>query len=146
MNTQKNGVQAVQSNSTPLTQQNQVNSNITQQNAQSQPKKPKRDKSLDKCKVLAVGRSTYTLAVKFYDEQILNQDVQGLVNAVMSLPKAHYHALLIRHYKDEQNQGAWLSALEKPHYHLIMRTTDSKKAFRVSTMLKYLHIENIIYL
>lgn len=142
MNIQKNGVQAVQSNSTPIqTQQNQVCATITQQGTQSQaPAKRKRDKIFDKCKVLAVGRATYTLAIKFYDEQIVNQDVQALVNAVRSIPKEQYHVMLVCHYKDEQNDGVWKSSLEKRHYHLIMRTANSKNAFRINTMLQYLNI------
>lgn len=93
-----------------------------------------------KPRVLSLGRRSHTMAVKFYDEQIVDGNPETLFARVRAMDKTKYHVIAIRHDKDEKNDGVWLSCLEKPHYHVIMRAVGSHDVFRVGAKLEELGI------
>lgn len=98
-------------------------------------------KKNDKSTFLTMESKVATLALKFYDEQLpLGWD--NLQAVIQSIDKAEYQILAIEHYKDYLHDDIWLPSTEKPHYHVILRTTDSTKSVRVKQLLQML---NIVY-
>lgn len=93
------------------------------------------------CKVLAIDAKVYSLAVKVYDEQLL-YGWSYVCTTILATDKKDFQVLVIRHYRDiyAEDNSPWKSAIEKPHYHLIIRCTDRKKRIRVRTILKQLGI------
>lgn len=89
---------------------------------------------------LSIESRTSTLAAKFYPEQLENGDEALFFDRVRSLDSSLYYAMVIKHDEDEVTDGVWAVAKEKPHYHLIIKSLDSHKVFRVKGMLANLGI------
>ena len=51
-----------------------------------------------------------------------------------------YYVMAIKHDEDEETDGVWDVAKEKPHFHLIIKAKDSHDVFRVKDMLARLGI------
>ena len=72
-------------------------------------------------KMLSIHSKVNAFAIKFYDEQ-LPYGWQMTSDAIKSLSKEEVIVMAIRHDRDEQADGIWAVALEKPHYHVIVQT------------------------
>lgn len=98
----------------------------------------KKTKAL-KHNVLSVEQRVRQAAFKFYGEQLpLGED--DFEAAVRALDPKTYQVLAIKHDRDEYSDGVWDIATEKPHWHVIVRTVDKNRRFRVAWMLEQLHI------
>lgn len=93
-------------------------------------------KKVDK-KTLTMRSTVKTLSIKCYDEQLALgwEHVQDLIKKI---PKEN-HVIAIKHDKDYNLDNIWLPSTEKPHYHIIWRTTQ-KTPWHVSTVLNTLGI------
>lgn len=89
--------------------------------------------------VLGVKSTTYTLAVKCYDEQ-LPYGWPGTIAKIQALDPKKYHVLAIRHDRDEVTDGIWQTAKVKPHVHIILRHVDRKGRTKVGTLLDKLGV------
>ena len=96
------------------------------------------DKS--KCSMLHIDSKVNACAIKCYDEQlpygwdyvqnqIKNYDKECIVQA-------------IRHYKDAyaENGSYWKTALEKPHYHILIKFKNREQRVRVGQLMRELGI------
>ena len=86
-------------------------------------------------KMLSVAARSSTLAAKFYHEQLENEDEALFFNRVRSIDKNRFYVMAIKHDEDEETDGVWLVAKEKPHFHVIIKARDSHDVFRVKDML-----------
>ncbi|MBR1477162.1 MAG: hypothetical protein IJ608_04265 [Lachnospiraceae bacterium] len=77
-----------------------------------------------------------TLLVKCYEEQI-PMGLQDFKTHIRKISKNEMEVIAIIHNKDEKPEGVWLSALEKPHIHIVARLNQSLK---VSTILNKLGV------
>lgn len=91
-------------------------------------------------KVLSIASKFSTLAVKFYAEQLENGDEQLFYDRVRQIDKNRFYVMAIKHDEDEETDGVWDVAKEKPHYHLIIKSKDSHDRPRVKDMLSKLGI------
>ena len=119
---------------------NEKNSDILGKNKQ----RKEIDKMLNKGskrqhKMLSIHSKVNAFAIKFYDEQ-LPYGWQITSDAIKSFDKEKVIVMAIRHDRDEQADGIWAVALEKPHYHVIFKLRDNKKKERISTVLSKLQI------
>lgn len=83
-------------------------------------------------RTLTMRSSVKTLSMKFYDEQ-LPKGWETVKEIIKAFPK-EYHVIAIRHDKDYNQDDIWGPSAEKPHYHIIWRTT-CKTPSHVSTIL-----------
>ena len=112
--------------------------NIPQnENKGKQKKSTVKNKGLP-CK-LSMASATYSLATKFYAEQLTVTE-EELWKRIESLDKKEFFVVAIKHDMDETTDGIWEIAKEKPHFHIIIRETDKKKKFRIRPMLEKLGI------
>ena len=91
-------------------------------------------------KVLSVASRSTTLAAKFYLEQLENGDETAFFNRVKSIDKNRFYVMAIKHDEDEETDGVWSVAKEKPHFHMIIKARDSHDVFRVKDTLAKLGI------
>lgn len=91
-------------------------------------------------KILSILSKVNSFAVKCYDEQ-LPYGWEVTKQAIRALNKTEMYALAIRHDRDEQADGIWKIALEKPHYHIIVKIVDRKKKIRICQILAMLYIQ-----
>lgn len=91
-------------------------------------------------KVLSIASRSSTLAAKFYHEQLENQDEALFFDRVRNIDKARFYVMAIKHDEDEETDGVWDVAKEKPHFHLIIKTRDSHDLFRVKSILSQLGV------
>lgn len=101
-----------------------------------QQKKKKSKKSANK---LVMASKVRTLAIKCYEEQ-LEEGEQGTYEAIKALDKKLMHVLAIKHYRDPQTDEIWGCALEKPHYHIIVRVLQNK-SLRIKQILELLKVK-----
>ena len=90
-------------------------------------------------KILPIHAKVYGCAIKCYVEQF-PFGFESTKQAVMSVDKNEFQVLAICHNRDEVAHGIWQIALEKEHYHFLIRSSNSKKRFRISEILDMLHI------
>ena len=79
-----------------------------------------------------------TLAIKCYDEQLIHgwEDVK---KRIKSMNRNEHQVIGILHNRDNVSMDAFEKSIEKPHYHIIIRTKDThSKAMVVKTILKEL--------
>lgn len=79
-----------------------------------------------------------TLAIKCYEEQMIHgwNDVK---KRIKSMNRNEYQVIAILHNRDNVSMDAFEKSIEKPHYHIIIRTTNThSKAMVVKTILKKL--------
>lgn len=86
-------------------------------------------------KTLSIASRGGTLAAKFYHEQLENGDEIAFFNRVKGMDKSRYYVMAIKHDEDEETDGVWDVAKEKPHFHLIIKARNSHDVFRVKDML-----------
>ena len=147
MNEKKNDVLALPDNHTSFQDSSSSTANIIPQNtvinqdvsvykSHTAPKWSKKDQ-----KVLTLDHTAYAVAVKCYLEQMPGGK-DAVCDAIRQMDKSVYQVVGIWHYKEiyAEEGHFWKSAFEKHHFHLIIRCTDSKKRFRVGTILKRLGI------
>ena len=93
------------------------------------------------CKCLTLDSKVRALAIKFYGEQLVNGWTYTC-NVICHTDKKDFQVLAICHDRDTYAEGGrfWKPALEKPHYHIILRCCNSKKTIRVKTVLNALGI------
>ncbi len=91
-------------------------------------------------KVLSIQSKVYSVALKFYDEQ-LPKGEQAFVDAVRNSDKRLVQVLAIKHDRDLVSDGIWQVAQVKPHWHVIVRMNDRKRSMRVKNILDGLCIE-----
>lgn len=90
-------------------------------------------------KVLGINAKVYTVAFKFYTEQ-LPLGEQAFIDAVRNSDKRQAQVLAIKHDRDEVTDGIWEVAKVKPHWHVIVRMSDRKRRMYISTILSSLNI------
>lgn len=78
-------------------------------------------------------------ALKFYAEQ-LPYGAQAFLDALAQLDKSVVYVIAILHDRDEVTDGIWHVALEKPHWHVLVKFVDRKKKVRVYQVLNWLKI------
>lgn len=84
-------------------------------------------------------RSTVrTLSIKVYDEQ-LPEGWEATKNKIVVIEKGHWQVIAICHNRDYAGDDFWLPALEKRHYHIIVRILNGKNA-RVEQILRELGV------
>jgi len=93
----------------------------------------------DNSHILGYHAKVYAVAFKFYDEQ-LPYGEDAFVRAVRNSDKRKAQVLAIKHYRDIVTDGIWQAATVKPHWHVIVRMTNSKDSMRVRTILNALRI------
>jgi len=81
----------------------------------------------------------YSVAIKCYEEQ-LPYGFEYTATQVQGLNPEDFQALMIRHDRDLVSDGIWQVSTEKWHIHLIIRTSDKKKRFRLNKMMERLGI------
>lgn len=91
-------------------------------------------------KTLSIASRGTTLAAKFYCEQIENGDETAFFYRVKGIDKNRFYVMAIKHDEDEETDGVWDVAKEKPHFHLIIKARSSHDVFRVRDMLARLGI------
>lgn len=119
---------------------------------------------------ISLEQTYVTFMVKFYDEQILDlsdiyrkqgftresflaldennlirlsiikQATDEFFKRVKELDKK-YKGFAIKHDRDTVTDGVWAIAKDKPHFHLIVRMSDTKKRVRISTIFNILGIK-----
>lgn len=92
---------------------------------------------------LGYHSTVYTVALKFYGEQVVAgaaQDAAGLIARIKAIDPKWLQVLAICHNKDEVTDGIWAVAAVKPHWHVIVRCTDRTKRVKVNTVLNTLGI------
>lgn len=94
------------------------------------------------CKCLSIDAKVNSLAIKIYVEQ-LPYGWDYTSKAISMTDKKDFQVLAICHDRDTYSDEGhfWKPAIEKPHYHIIVRCVDRKKRIRVRTVLKQLGIE-----
>lgn len=110
-------------------------SNNSKENIAS--KKNKKSRTTEE-KFLYFESNVKTLALKFYEEQ-LPQGSEAFFETVHNVPSEEYQVLAITHDKDLVGDDFWEAAVEKKHFHVIVRKCDNG-SFRVSTILNMLGI------
>lgn len=93
-------------------------------------------------KCLSYASTVYSLALKFYEEQ-LPYGYHHTYDVIASIDPKKYHILLMVHYKDTYADKGhfWEPAYEKPHFHVIIRCVNRKDRIKVGSTLKKLGIE-----
>lgn len=91
-------------------------------------------------KPLSIASRSATLAAKFYHEQLENGDEAAFFNRVKGIDKNRFYVMAIKHDEDEETDGVWSVAKEKPHFHMIIKARDSHDVFRVKDTLAKLGI------
>lgn len=145
MDKKKNDAPAVQSNNASSVSSISSSTSIAQNTAGKQgfldggKKKKSWDKS--KCRCLPIDAKVYSLAIKVYDEQLL-YGWDFTCNAIRVSDSKHYHIIGIKHFRDTYSDGGlfWKPAIEKPHYHIILRCGNRKERIRVKNALEGLGI------
>lgn len=114
-------------------QQNNTQSSITpnKQNKQANGKKDKYQTTLES--------TVYTLALKVYDEQ-LPWGWGYTRSQIYDIDSRYMQVLAIKHYKDTLGDDFWKPAIEKPHYHIILRMTKRNSRIRVKKALETLGV------
>lgn len=114
--------------------------NIVTQNTQKRKRKKGGRPAKGMPKILSIASRSTTLAAKFYHEQLEDGDETAFFNRVKNIDKSRYYVMAIKHDEDEETDGVWDVAKEKPHFHLIIKAKDSHDVFRVKDMLAKLGI------
>lgn len=91
-----------------------------------------------KKKMYTIRTNVKSLSIKCYDEQ-LPDGWETVKKMIKALPK-EYHVIAIRHDRDYNADDIWEPSVEKPHYHIIWRTT-KKVSEHVSTVLNKLGVK-----
>lgn len=91
-------------------------------------------------KILNLASKVHAFALKFYDEQ-LPDGWPATLALIKSMPK-DYIIIAICHDRDTyaEDGSFWKTALEKRHYHVLIKCKDWHDTVRVSTMMDMLHI------
>lgn len=93
---------------------------------------------------LTMRSSVKALAIKIYDEQMIRgwNDVKDRIKNINKNRKnKRWWIIAIRHDRDTLSNDIFLPAIEKPHYHIIMRLEKmSDPSTKVSTVLRALGI------
>lgn len=113
---------------------------VTQNTQKRKPRKKGGRPAKGMPKTLSIASKFSTLAVKFYAEQLENGDEQLFYDRVRQIDKNRFYVMAIKHDEDEETDGVWDVAKEKPHYHLIIKARDSHDRPRVKDMLSKLGI------
>ena len=144
MKQNENGALAPTSQNAP---QNLPVTNVTQNPPKSQApdggkKKHKSDGWLKNRKPLVLDSKVATLALKLYAEQ-LKYGWDYTCKQIQATNPKDFQVIAICHNRDTYaDEGHfWKPAIEKEHYHIILRCTDRKKRIRVRKLLKDLGIE-----
>lgn len=90
-------------------------------------------------KALSIAAKVNSFAIKCYDEQLVF-GLEATIQAIEQIDKNEYQVIGICHSRDEVSDGVWQVALEKRHYHIIVRCTNNKKRVRIYQLLNMLHI------
>lgn len=93
----------------------------------------------DRTKILGIHQKVYSVAFKFYGEQ-LPWGEQAFINAIKNSDKRIVQILAIKHDRDVVTDGIWAVSTVKPHWHVIIRMTDRRRSMRVGTILQLLNI------
>lgn len=117
------------------TSSNSSTESIAQNTAKTQDKKPKKPKK----KPLALNSRVYSISIKCYLEQ-LPYGLEETYRRIRALDKARMQVLAILHDRCIITDGIWVSALEKPHLHIMARCSARKKREYVSKVLNDLGI------
>lgn len=144
MSEKKNGALAPTSQNAP---NNSTITNLTQNPPKSQApdggkKRRKSDEWLKNRKPLAMDSKVATLALKFYAEQ-LKYGWDYTKKQIQATSPKDFQVIGICHDRDTYaDEGHfWKPAIEKEHYHIILRCSDRKKRIRVQKVLKDLGVE-----
>lgn len=126
---------------------NTTSTNLAQNPPKSQSpdggkKKRKPDGWLNNRKPLVLGSKIATLALKLYVEQ-LKYGWDYTCKQIQATSPKDFQVVAICHNRDTYaDEGHfWKPAIEKEHYHIILRCTDRKKRIRVQKALNDLGIE-----
>lgn len=87
-----------------------------------------------KTKVLQAYAKVNTLALKFYDEQLPRGEAYFL-QAIQNTDPKETQIIAIQHTRDIVTDGIWDIAKVKPHWHVILRFTNSKYRMRVLNIM-----------
>lgn len=143
MTDKTNGALATTSQNAPNIQ---TATSVAQSTPKRQPpdggkKKRKPDGWLKNRKPLALDSKVATLAIKFYVEQ-LKYGWDYTCKQIQATDPKDFQVIAICHNRDTYaDEGHfWKPAVEKEHYHIIVRCTDRKKRIRVQKVLKDLGI------
>lgn len=94
----------------------------------------------DKAKLIGIHQKVYSVAFKFYEEQLPLGEA-AFIDAVRGSDKRMAQVMAIKHDRDIVTDGIWQCAAVKPHWHVIVRMTERNRSMRVGTILKALNIE-----
>ena len=111
-------------------QQNNTQPSITP-NKQANGKKDKFKTTLES--------TVYTLALKVYDEQ-LPLGWYDTCARIKNIDSKAIQVLAIMHNLDTLGDSFWKPAIEKPHYHIILRMTNRNSRIRVKAALEMLGV------
>lgn len=89
-------------------------------------------------KTLNMRSSVRTLSVKVYDEQ-LPQGWDAVKDNIRAIDKGKWQVIGICHDRDYGGDDFWAPAIEKKHYHIIVRVLNGKNA-RVEQILRQIGI------
>ena len=89
---------------------------------------------------LTMNSHPRSLSLKFYEEQIPEGE-EDLFNRIKALDPAIMQVIAIKHDRDYVGDDFWCPAIEKPHYHVIMRMLNDKQK-KVGAFLNDL---NVVY-
>lgn len=122
----------------PTAQAVQNSNNLTtNNNIAPAPSKGKRGK---KKKCLTMYSKVRTLSIKCYDEQLPN-GVDDLIQRIKEADFNKMHVIAIKHDRDLVGDDFWSPAVDKPHYHIIMRMLGANANIRVGTFLNKIGVE-----
>lgn len=99
----------------------------------------KKSKKVGKKNHLTLGSRVRTLSLKFYDEQLPN-GAEDLAKRIRDTDSKIMHIIGIKHDRDYVGDDFWCAAIDKPHYHVILRILNNKRGY-VGVLLKGLGIE-----
>lgn len=93
-------------------------------------KKVKKQKSADGGRLLTMESSVRMMTIKCYEEQMPNgwSDVCGKIAAIDT---KRYQVFAIKHDRDTLTDDIFLPSVEKPHYHIVIRSKTNPTKVRV---------------
>lgn len=75
-------------------------------------------------RMLTSESSVRSISLKFYFEQIPDGE-NVLYDTIRGIDKGKYHVLAIKHDKDTVGDDFWEPSVEKPHFHIIARSSNN---------------------
>lgn len=123
------------------TQVNQDHTGLNQNESASGITAKKKRWEKKHCKILSIDDKVHSMALKFYDEQLVHGWAYTCDMIRATDPK-DFQVIAICHDRDlyASDDLFWLPAFEKRHYHVIMRCMDRNKRIRVKQVLRQLGI------